>query len=210
MSPEPLIRVERVRKRYGRHSVLQVDELSILPGQRIVVTGPNGCGKSTLLRLLSRVVPPTRGRVRWSDTLSGATVGYVPQQGGLYEELTLQDNLDLRRNLYGKVAVDPDAQGYVHALGLAPLLQRRFSQLSGGFRRLAALAAALHVEPEWLILDEPLAGVGRKLAEAFLEELTARDSRLRTVIMASPTSNAYPQANRTIELEEGRVRCAEH
>ena len=208
MNAESLIRVEQVRKRYGRRSVLQVDELSIFPGERVAVTGANGCGKSTLLKLLTRVAPPTRGSVHWSSAIAGSTVGYVPQQGGLYEELTVQDNLDLRRNLYGKIAIDPGGQGYVRALGLKPLLQQRFSQLSGGFRKLAALAAALHVDPDWLVLDEPLAGVGQELAEAFLDELGAREAGLHAVIIASPRSDAYPRATRTIELEEGRISCA--
>jgi len=209
MSVEPLIRLAGVRKRYGRRSVLRIDDLAILPGERVAVIGANGCGKSTLLKLLARIVPPTRGRVHWAPGLSRATVGYVPQQGGLYDELTVQDNLDLRRNLYGRVALDPAAQSHVRALGLQPRLGQRFSQLSGGFRRLAALAAALHVDPDWLVLDEPLAGVDTGLAAAFFEELGTREPGLQTVIMASPTHETYPRATRTIELADGRISCAE-
>ena len=210
MSAEPLIRVEQVRKHYGRRSVLQVDELSILARRAgRVHQAPMDAANRRCCKLLTRVAPPTRVvGSGWSSALSAATVGYVPQQGGLYEELTVQDNLDLRRNLYGKVAIDPSGQGYVRALGLEPLLQQRFSRLSGGFRRLAALATALHVDPDWLVLDEPLAGVGQELAAAFLDELTAREAGLHAVIMASPTGNAYPRANRTIELHEGKISCA--
>jgi ABC-type multidrug transport system ATPase subunit len=206
---EELIRLTDVEKRYGRQSVLRIERLSIREGDRILLTGSNGSGKSTLLKLLAHVAPVNRGQIRWSPTLTAESVGFVPQHGGLYGELTIHDNFDLRRGLYGKERIDAAESADVRALGLAPLLDKRFDELSGGYQRLAAVAAALHVDPTWLILDEPFGGVERPYREAILGRLAQRDRRLRLLVVASPTPDEFPEANRRIELEAGKVECSE-
>lgn len=201
-----LVRMEGVEKRYGRESILRVETLKIHAGDRIMLCGRNGSGKSTLLRLLAGVVPHDRGRVWFADDLRRATPGVVPQHGGLYGDLSLSDNLRLRRGVHGLGPADPLQRRYLRTLGLTSLMTKRFAELSGGYQRLAAIAAALHVDPGWLLLDEPFSGVDERHAETVLAELERIERNLQLVVLAAPTRVALPSANRWIELEEGRIR----
>lgn len=202
-----LIRLDHVRKRYGRQSVLGIDELTIRDGDRIMLSGSNGAGKSTLLKLLAGIVPADSGRIWTAPALRGEPLGFVPQQGGLYGDLTVRDNLRLRRSLYGIGPVDARGRHYIEALGLTPLLGRRFSELSGGYQRLAAFACALHVEPRWMLLDEPFSGLDDRLVEVLLEEIERKHEIQRVLVVAAPKPESLPSANRFIEIEAGAVRC---
>jgi ABC-type multidrug transport system ATPase subunit len=203
-----LIRLEGVEKRYGRQSVLRIDDLTIHDGDRIVLSGPNGSGKSTLLKVLGGIAPADRGRVWRAPELRREILGFVPQQGGLYGDLTVADNLRVLRGLNGMVPTDPRERPYVRELGLTPLLAKRFAELSGGYQRLATVAAALHVDPGWILLDEPLSGVDGRHVEVLLAELDRVDRVLRLLVVAAPTRVALPSANRFIEIDEGRIRCS--
>jgi ABC-type multidrug transport system ATPase subunit len=199
-----LIRLEHVRKRYGRQSVLAIDDLTLREGDRVMLSGSNGSGKSTLLKLLAGVIPADGGRVHANPAFGREPLGFVPQQGGLYGDLTVGDNLRLRRTLYGVGPVNVRSGSYVDALGLTPLLGKRFSELSGGYQRLAAFACALHVDPRWLLLDEPFSGLDARHVEVLLQEIDRVDRRL--LVVAAPTGDSLPSANRFIEIEAGEIR----
>jgi ABC-type multidrug transport system ATPase subunit len=202
-----MIELEGVEKRYGRNAVLKVDALELNEGDQALLVGPNGSGKTTLLKLLGGIVPATRGSVRWSPELQRGALGYVPQTGGLYPEMTILDNLRTRRALYGMEQTEVQKLHYVRVLGLVPLLDRRFGELSGGYQRLATLAAALHVRPAWLLLDEPFNGVDRHFREVLAATLDELGRELRLMVLTSPTTDTPAPGNRIIEIEEGRVAC---
>lgn len=205
--PAGLIRLEGVRKHYGRQSVLSIDDLTLHDGERILLSGSNGSGKSTLLKLLAGVLPADRGRVLRDPGLRREPLGFVPQQGGLYGDLTVGDNLRLRRSLYGAAPVDARSRSYIDAFGLTPLLGKRFSELSGGYQRLAALACALHVDPRWLLLDEPFSGLDARHVEVILEEMERTEPTPRLLIVAAPTPEGLPSTTRFLRIEEGEIRC---
>ena len=155
----PLIDVRELRKAYDRQTVVDVERLRLDAGERVLIAGRNGSGKSTLLRLLSGAAIADGGRVTTAPNLRAGRVGYVPQSAGLYADLSVRRNLALRRALYGCPPLDvesADAAWYVDDLALTPVLDRRVGELSGGYQRLAAVAAALHVEPSWLLFDDCL------------------------------------------------------
>lgn len=200
-----IIRLAGVEKRYGRHLVLRIDELTVWQGDRIALVGSNGSGKSTLLRILAGIGEVDRGEVRWAHELKGEPLGYVPQSGGLYGELTVQDNLELRRRLYGLSPRDVGEQSFLHLFGLVPFLQKRFSELSGGYQRLAVVASALHVDPTWVLLDEPFAGVDSPKAEQVTRVLDRLGERLRLLIITEQSPGSFSSANRVIEVRDGHV-----
>jgi ABC-type multidrug transport system ATPase subunit len=202
-----MIELDGVEKRYGRNAVLEVETLKLNEGDRAVLVGPNGSGKTTLLTLLGGIIPATRGSVRWSPELRRGALGYVPQAGGLYAEMTILDNLRTRRALYGMEQTDVQKLHYVRVLGLVPFLDRRFGELSGGYQRLAAIAAALHVRPTWLLLDEPLNGVDRHFRDVLAATLDELGRDLRLMVLTSPTADELAAGDRIIEIEEGRVAC---
>jgi ABC-type multidrug transport system ATPase subunit len=208
-SGQELIRLEQVEKRYGRYHVLKVEGLSLKEGDRVLISGANGSGKSTLLKVLSGIAPIDRGRMWRARILKTEALGYVPQTGGLYGQLSVQDNLLLRRRLYGRGNGRVEEAWYIKELGLLPLLSRRFAELSGGFQRLATLAAALHVQPAWLLLDEPFGGVDPSKRQILLERLGEISRALRLHVITVPAPEELPEVNKWIRLEEGQLICSE-
>jgi len=132
------------------------------------LVGPDGAGKSTLLRLAAGLLLPDSGRVRvlGLDPVADVQrlrerIGYMPQRFGLYEDLTVQENLDLYAALQG---VPPEQRAerllpLMRMTGLQPFLDRLAGQLSGGMKQKLGLACALVKSPDFLLLDEPTVGV---------------------------------------------------
>ena len=140
----------------------------IMPGQVTGLVGPDGAGKTTLLRLMAGLLLPTEGRltVCGRDTVADARalredIGYMPQRFGLYEDLTVAENLELYADLRGVVG-RARAERFERLLsftGLAPFQDRLAGRLSGGMKQKLGLACALLQSPKLLLLDEPSVGV---------------------------------------------------
>jgi len=199
--------LEGVEKSYGRRRVLSVDALSLEAGDRVLIAGTNGSGKSTLLRLIAGVASPDRGRIIRSAALAGK-LGYVPQSGGLYGELSIRENLKLRRLLWRLPPSAPEGMWYVEGLGLHELLDRTPAELSGGFQRLAAVAAALHAEPDWLLLDEPFSGVDAGRRARLVEGLLNVGKTMPLLVVTAPAADEFPEPTLIVEVESGSIRCA--
>jgi iron(III) transport system ATP-binding protein len=202
----PLIRLTAVEKRFDSDVVLEGVDLALHEGDRLMIIGANGSGKSTLLRIVLGVTRVDRGRVWQDPRLRKEPVGYVPQRGGLYRDLSLLDNLVLRRRLYGRPDADPREIQYIEEFGLLPHLNKRFAALSGGLQRLSTVAAALYVEPTWLVLDEPFAGVDASRRECVLRHLSALAGVLRLFLIAGPEPESLDFAHGLLQVDHGRVR----
>jgi ABC-type multidrug transport system ATPase subunit len=198
-----LIRLDHIEKRYGRQRVLKVERLSLKEKDRVLVSGANGSGKSTLLRVLGGIVPVAGGSVWRAKVFRGEALGYMPQSDGLYGQISVRDNLFLLRRLYGRGTASIDEAWYIHTLGLMPLLTKRFAELFGGFQRLATLAAALHIEPMWLLLDEPFAGVDLSKRQILLERLDEISWGLGLLVVTVPAPEEFPEVNTWVHMEEG-------
>ena len=94
---------------------------------------------------------------------------------------------------------------YVADLGLIPFLNRQVAQLSGGFKRLAAMAATLHGEPDWLLLDEPLSGVDDRARQLLREHFKTLTKRLDLLVIAAPSTDQDLGADDRIEIKDGRI-----
>jgi ABC-2 type transport system ATP-binding protein len=144
--------------RYGRTAALAGVSLAAPAGQVTAVVGGDGAGKTTLLRCLAGVMAPDTGTVRRP---AKERSGYFPASSGIYEDLTVAENLDFRATGYGlsrQVARERAAE-YLERAGLSQVSGRLAGQLSGGMRqKLAVIAAMLH-RPDLLVLDEPTTGV---------------------------------------------------
>ena len=151
-------------KRY-RNGTLALHEVtwSIPVGARACLLGPNGSGKTTSIRLLEAALAPTTGWVSLLGTPVGGRgyaearqrTGVVPQNAGMYADLTTAEYLELARRLYAR----GDVARTLDAFGLAEHRDKRLAQLSGGFQRRVVIAAALLSEPDLLLLDEPTVGL---------------------------------------------------
>ena len=140
----------------------------IEPGVITGLVGPDGAGKTTLLRLLAGLLRPAAGRVSvlghdmaHEAALAHPYIGYMPQRFGLYEDLSVAENLALFADLHGLTdeARETRVKMLLHFTGLAPFTARLASQLSGGMKQKLGLACALLAKPRVLLLDEPSVGV---------------------------------------------------
>ena len=170
MATTPLASVEGVTKRFsgGAHPAIDDLNLRVEPGRVTGLVGPDGAGKTTLMRLLAALMVPTEGRIvtcghdtRGELSEIRRSVSYMPQRFGLYEDLTVAENLDLYADLGGVVG-EERRQAMARLLGftnLGPFTARLAGQLSGGMKQKLGLACALVHKPRLLLLDEPSVGV---------------------------------------------------
>ena len=166
--PAPAVVLEDLTKRFGPVTALDRVTAAILPGQITGLVGPDGAGKTTLLRLIAGLLKPDDGSIAVlghdSVTDIGAyqrDIGYMPQRFGLYEDLTVDENLNLHADLHDLDEATRERRfaDLLFFTGLLPFKGRLAGQLSGGMKQKLGLACALLARPRLLLLDEPSAGV---------------------------------------------------
>lgn len=213
---EALIELAQVFKTFKgmKTPVLQDLTASIGAGQIVGLVGPDGAGKTTLMRLLAGLLLPTAGTITVAgfDTVSQAAaihrlIGYMPQKFGLYEDLTVQQNLRLYADLRGLPKVD---RGRVYEkllafTGLSSFVSRLARHLSGGMKQKLGLACALIAQPTLVLLDEPSVGVdpiSRRELWKMMKELL--DDGI-SVIWSTSYLDEAQQCDSVILLNMGRI-----
>lgn len=179
------------------------------------LVGPDAAGKTTLMRLAAGLLAPDAGNIRilgfdataQSLQVQGA-IGYMPQRFGLYEDLTVQENLDLYADLQGVPRSRRPAryEELMHMAGLAPFMRRLAGQLSGGMKQKLGLACALVRQPALLLLDEPTVGVD-PLSRRELWEIVYRLVREQgtSVLLSTAYLDEAERCDEVVLLHEGRV-----
>jgi len=216
--PAPSLRADKITAGYGGVPVIREVSISVGPGEIVAVIGPNGAGKSTLLKSLVGILRPTGGHViLGADDVTGHSpeelarrgVGYVPQVNDIFEPLTVLENLEMG----GYLLHSRDIKSRVVEVGdvfpqLPPLLKRRADKLSGGERKMLAIARVLMLDPKVLILDEPTANLSPKLADSLLREHVTRLAKLgKAVLLVEQRARAAMQIAAWISvLVSGSVR----
>ena len=169
-----MIEARNLVKKYGSFIAVNHLSLSLSTGETVVLLGPNGSGKSTLLGMLSLTSKPDEGEVT-VDGLSGKNakkkIAFAPQEIVLFEELTTMENLLSWSTLKGKDAKER-AEYLISELDMDSFKKKRVDRLSGGQRRRVNLAVALMGNYDYILMDEPLAGIddyGGKCIKNLLE-----------------------------------------
>jgi tungstate transport system ATP-binding protein len=205
-----------VEQVYAGRRVLAIEALALEPGSVTALVGPNGAGKSTLLRLLACVESPTRGTV----TLDGRAVRdrrdrrWARQRVTLVEQRPFLFGGSVRKNLMYALALHgvarPDAEARLaralDRLGIAALRDRRARALSEGEIQKVAIARALALEPEVMLLDEPASAADQTSAAALYRVLDEERARGAALCFAShQLEDAYRWSDRLLALTDGRT-----
>ena len=155
-------------KRFGSYTAVQGVTFQLPPGAIMGFVGPNGAGKTTIIRMLCGVLIPTEGQatvlgydVKTQPEEIKQRIGYMSQKFSLYDDLTVNENLDFYAGVYSLKGKDARAQKerVIERIGLKERTPQLVASLSGGWKQRVALACALLHNPQLLILDEPTAGV---------------------------------------------------
>jgi iron(III) transport system ATP-binding protein len=221
------IRVESLTKRFTRRSgggeVVPVDDVSfsVADHEMVVLLGPSGCGKTTLLRCIAGLERPDAGRIFIDgepvfDSDRGLfvppeqrSVSMVFQSYALWPHMTVAQNVafGLERRRVGRAERDRRVKAVLDLVGLAQFAERRPAQLSGGQQQRVAIARTLAIEPDVLLLDEPLSNLDAGLRAGVRAELVELQRRLglTTILVTHDQEEANAAADRMAVLNEGRV-----
>ncbi|ONG51103.1 ABC transporter ATP-binding protein [Pseudoroseomonas deserti] len=209
------VEVEAVSFGYGATRVLEDVSLSVRQGEFFAFLGPSGSGKTTLLRLIAGFGTPDQGRIviggrdmtrtpPWSRN-----VGLVFQNYALWPHMTVGQNVafGLERRGVGRAERDRKVRAALDLVGLVHLIDRRPAQLSGGQQQRVAIARTLAIEPEVLLLDEPLSNLDAALRAGVRQELVALQRRLglTTILVTHDQEEANAAADRMAVLDGGKV-----
>lgn len=205
----------RAPRNGGEARALDGVSLEVRRGELTALVGPDGAGKTTLIRLLAGLMTADSGNLRVLGIDPAIDpqgiqdrISYMPQKFGLYEDLSVQENLDLYADLHG-VSAEERAQRYPQLMEMTNLgrfTARLAGRLSGGMKQKLGLACTLVRSPELLLLDEPTVGVdplSRRELWAIVDGLV--HDRGLTVLMSTSYLDEAEQANHVIVLHQGRV-----
>jgi len=209
-----------VRHSYDGRVVLDIERFAVAPGAGVAIVGPNGSGKSTLLRLLALLERPSEGEVRLGGVVvaggkAARTGAGVRRRITLVEQRpvllrgTVRENLEFGLQVRGvrRIEVNRRVESTAARLGISPLLQRRRHELSDGEVQRVAVARALAVEPDVLLLDEPASSADRAAAQTLYRALAEERARrpLAVCLASHQLEDAYRWADDVRALAEGRL-----
>ena len=215
MTNPPLIRIERVTKRFGDFTAVNEIDLDIRQGEFFALLGASGCGKTTLLRMLGGFETPSEGRI----LIDGVDVSSVPpyerpvnmmfQSYALFPHMTVEQNIafGLQQDKMPKGQIVERVKAMLDMVQMSAFAKRKPAQLSGGQRQRVALARSLAKQPKVLLLDEPLGALDKKLREQTqLELVNIQDKVGITFIMVThDQEEAMTMACRVGIMKEGRI-----
>ena len=208
------VELDGLTRRFGGRAAVSDVSFTVRPGEVLGLLGPNGAGKTTTMRMLVGSLRPDAGAVRvgGTDALrhpieARRCIGYMPETGALYPDMTVQSFLAYCARLRGvpRRARGPAIGRAMRSAGLAGTGPRTIGTLSRGYRQRVALAQALVHEPAVLVLDEPTAGLDpRQRVE--VRDLVARLGRSRTILLSSHLlSEVTDLCRRVVVLDGGRI-----
>jgi putative spermidine/putrescine transport system ATP-binding protein len=207
--------LERLSAAYDGVVVVDGVDLTVARGELVSLLGPSGCGKTTTLRMVAGFIAPTAGRL----LLGGADVtrkpphrrniGYVFQSYALFPHLTVAGNVGfgLKMRFVGTAERERRVAAALDLVGLVDLAARYPSQLSGGQQQRVALARALVIEPDVLLLDEPLSNLDASLRAEMRAEIRALQQRLAitTLFVTHDQAEALAMSDRIAVMRAGRI-----
>ena len=210
----PIIKIENISKRFGDIAAVEQLSLDIARGTIFGLVGSDGAGKSTLLRMIATMIPPTSGRilVNGLDVVSDKRavkdlIGYMPQRFGLYQDLTVEENLAFFMDIFGIRGAEREKrrERYLGFSNLLPFLDRLAGNLSGGMKQKLGLACVLVHQPSLLILDEPTNGVDPVSRQEFWEILLEMKREGMTIVVSTSYLDEGEKCDRLALMHRARL-----
>jgi iron(III) transport system ATP-binding protein len=211
--------LRNVGKRYGSFDAVSDFSLELAPGEFVSLLGPSGCGKTTTLRMIAGFTPPTSGTIEMDGVAISTPSGVVPpekrrmsmifQSYAIWPNMTVGQNvgfgLEVRR--LSRAEIDRRIDRILDVVQLRELKHRYPSELSGGQQQRVALARSIVVEPEVLLLDEPLSNLDASLREEMRFEIRRLhdEFKITTVHVTHDQSEAMVTSDRIVVMNEGRI-----
>jgi ABC-2 type transport system ATP-binding protein len=204
-----------VVRRFGAVAAVQGIDLAVRRGEIFGLVGPDGAGKSTIMRMLAGVLRPDAGEIRLEgiDVVADPErakpyLSYMPQQFGLYEDLTIAENIFFYATLFAVPAKvrRERSQELLEAAGLVPFRRRLAGRLSGGMKQKLGLVCALIHTPRVLLLDEPTTGVDPVSRRDFWGILYGLREQGVTILLSTAYMDEAERCSRLALLHAGRIR----
>ena len=212
MTSAPAIDVHGLTKRYGERTVVDGLTMQVARGEIFGFLGPNGSGKTTTIRMMCGLLTPDGGEghtlgldvVRQSGEIK-KRVGYMTQRFGLYEDLSIQENLEFVARVYGVAPRAARVLAAIERLGLQARAGQLAGRLSGGWKQRLALAACMLHNPELLLLDEPTAGVDPGARRDFWNRIHELAAEGITVLVSTHYMDEAERCHRLAYIAYGKL-----
>ena len=209
----PMIEADRLSKFYGIFAATREVSFKVHLGEVVAFLGPNGAGKSTTMKILTGYLSPSQGIAKIAgfdmntQRLQGSKkLGYLPETGPLYPEMTPYSLLDFfaeARGMNKKTKIDQIAKA-VELCALGSVIYKPINKLSKGYRQRVGMAQALIHEPEVLILDEPTSGLDPNQIRGVRETITRLGQQKTILLSTHILQEVEAMADRVIMINEGR------
>ena len=210
----PAVTTSRLRKTFGSLVAVESLDLEIRRGEVFGLLGPNGSGKTTTIRMLTGLMQPTAGEatvvgfdVRRDSEAIRRNIGYMSQKFGLYDDLTIVENIRFYAGVYGLFGAEREARmiELMEELGLRERAQQLAGTLSGGWKQRLALACATAHRPAMVFLDEPTAGVDPAARRRFWEIIYMLAARGTTILVTTHYMDEAERCQRLAFLSRGHL-----
>ncbi len=213
-SPTQGIAIDGLRKSFGKVCAVDALSFTVEPGEVFGLVGPDGAGKTTTLRMLAGVLPPDAGRA----TVAGCDVvrdperakhhlSYMPQRFGLYEDLTVDENIRFYADLFKVQRAERETQSerLLRAAGMSEFRRRLAGKLSGGMKQKLGLVCALIHRPKVILLDEPTTGVDPVSRRDFWKILYEMAQEGTAILTSTAYLDEAERCHRVALLHQGKL-----
>ncbi|NHZ62233.1 ABC transporter ATP-binding protein [Massilia genomosp. 1] len=211
-APAIVIDVQGLTKSYGGRIVVDHVDIRVERGRIYGFLGPNGSGKTTTIRMLCGLLTPDQGQgqclgydIRTEARQIKKQVGYMTQKFGLYDDLSIEENLDFVARVYQVAKRRERIAGTLERLGLASRRTQLAGSLSGGWKQRLALAACLIHDPQLLLLDEPTAGVDPSARREFWDQIHDLAAAGMTVLVSTHYMDEAERCHQLAYIAYGKL-----
>jgi ABC-2 type transport system ATP-binding protein len=207
-------KIRDVTKRFGAVTAVDNISLTVNKGEIFGLVGSDGAGKSTLLRMAATMTPPDSGSIsiKGLDVIHDRqkvkmVMGYMPQRFGLYQDLTVDENMQFFMDIFGIFGDERKMrlERYLGFSNLLPFLDRPAGKLSGGMKQKLGLACVLVHEPELVILDEPTNGVDPVSRMEFWDILFSMKGQGMTIMVSTSYLDEGEKCDRIALMHKSRI-----